>query len=73
MVPAGFGLLWSALRVACILSFGEPQPPFVGYIIAPGICIIYASVIRGIKIVLFKIPMLKRFEEAVRLKIASKR
>jgi hypothetical protein len=58
--------LWSLWRMILIVTFREPTPPMIGFVLAPFVWVFYAAVLRAIKLLLFKIPSLARLEERVR-------
>jgi hypothetical protein len=58
--------LWSLCRMILIINFREPTPPMIGFVLAPFVALLYAAVLRGIKLLLFKIPFLANLENRVR-------
>jgi hypothetical protein len=65
-VPFILVFSWSIVRLICILNFDENSPPGIYFLIVPFEYLIFASITRGIKLLLFQIPFLKSAEEKIR-------
>lgn len=70
-VPFILVCLWGAIRVISIFRFHEETPPGIYFLILPSLYLVYSSLIRRLKLLIFKWPPLTAFEESVRAKIKS--
>jgi hypothetical protein len=66
LVPGLLAVGWSALRLTAIIRFGENSPPGIGFLIFPVMIIAFASAARLLKLVVFRIPLLAKWERQVR-------
>jgi hypothetical protein len=57
---------WGIVREISIFCFREDTPPGMYFVILPFLSLAYASIIRGLKLLLFKIPALHSLEESIR-------
>jgi hypothetical protein len=70
LVPAVLTLLWGGVRTVSIIAFREPEEPVpFGFIVAPFLAAFYAALVRSAKIVLFRIPLLSRWEKAAKTRL----
>jgi hypothetical protein len=60
---------WGLVRVISIFEFREDTPPGMYFVILPFLYLIYASIVRGAKLIVFKMPLLHSFEERVRERV----
>lgn len=67
LVQFSLGFIWALIRLMSVICFNEESPPGIFFIIIPLEYLVYASIARGIKLLLFKLPMLKAIEEKLRL------
>jgi hypothetical protein len=65
------GFCWAGTRLTSVIVFKEESPPGVFFIIVPLEYLVYASITRGLKLLLFRLPVLKAFEEKLRLRFAN--
>lgn len=65
-VQALIGLMWAITRFLSIIFFNEESPPGIFFVIVPIESILGAIIGRVVKIILFKIPVLKAFEAKAR-------
>jgi hypothetical protein len=64
---------WSLLRSVTIIAYREFMPPLMGFVVLPFFAVAYACAFRGVKLLLFKIPFLAKFESAIRARFTRKR
>jgi hypothetical protein len=61
-------LSWGILRMAIIIFFREPSPPFIAFLAVPCFCALYAVGARLLKTFLAKIPIVRRVGRAIQTK-----
>src|SRR5882724_942974 len=60
------GFCWAGLRVMTVIVLKEDFPPGIIFIIVPLEYLAYASITRTLKLLLFKLRILKTFEEKLK-------
>lgn len=64
----GLSLGWATLWLTTVMVYGEDSPPMVGAFFSAIMLTIYACILRGVKLLLFKIPFLANLEIVIRSK-----
>ena len=65
-VVFGVTCLWASMNEVLDLLFPSDSPPAIGLLVAPFLAVLVALIFRGIKTVLFKIPVLAKLEKRMR-------
>ena len=63
---------WSCVRVAPIFAFNEECPPLVGFLVVPIFALVYASMAKAVKTLLFAIPYFARVEASYKKWLAER-
>jgi hypothetical protein len=66
VVPFILVFAWGVVREVSIVRFREDTPPGMYFLMLPFLYLVYASVMRGLKLLLFRLPVLKAFEQKIR-------
>jgi hypothetical protein len=72
LVPFVLALGWGVVREVSIFSFPEDSPPGIYFFVVPLEYPIFASIIRGLKLFLFRLPVLKSLEMKLRSRFTTK-
>ena len=64
---------WSVTRMVADIQFDEDAGPGIVYVVIPLESVMLAAIARTLKLSLFRIPTLKRFEQRVRSPFARAR
>ena len=68
LVQFALGFCWAAVRMMSVMFFNEESPPGIFFVIVPIEYLVFASIARCLKLLLFKRPALKALEEKLRLR-----
>src|SRR5260221_14523680 len=71
LVPFALLFAWGVIYVTTIFYFNEDSPPGMFFVATPFFAVLYAAIVRGAKLLLFKLPPLKILEEKVRFRLAA--
>jgi hypothetical protein len=72
LVPFILMLSWGVVREISIFSFPEDSPPGIYFFVVPLEYPVYASIIRGLKLLLFRLPVLRGLEMKLRSRFTTK-
>ncbi len=64
---------WSLLRMFTIIAYREDTPPMFAFVVLPFFTVAYGCALRGVKILLFKIPALAALESRLRAKFRNEK